>query len=559
MLNRPSPHAPLARLRLVVLGSALALVACQGVLIEPGVEGTENGRPAGRIPDLGADYGDPTGTGGLRRLSPMEAEATVADLLGELGADGSDVPIAPLPEPQHQHGFQNPLEPGQLSLAEVQGMLTWAETISERATADLPGAMGCTPGAAWDACVSDYASRLAGLAFRRPPEPEELARMEAAYVTVTGQTTPTHGVRALWELVLVSPDFWYLSADTVADGSRLTPDAIASQLSYGLWGTMPDPWLRARVGELTSEEQVRAVADEMLDDPRAAGVVARFHRDWLNVTPGEDLDKDPALYPELDGPTRAAVGVELDAFVNRMVLEDRPVADLFASREAYVNQPLERLYGLDPVSTGQDDWQWRELGPERAGVLTRSLVLASTAGPGESSIVHRGVQVLEQVLCTRLTPPPGATEQATAIPPGATSGKMAAVEDRAANAVCSGCHDTIDPLGVAFETFDAIGGFRVAYPDGVPIAPGGSLAATYISRSIDYADAAELMQSLARTDDAQLCYASKWSEWLTGAAPNDAQRAALFEIASTPDISIREILLRTLTSPMFLDRMEIQQ
>jgi hypothetical protein len=540
---------------LVLLSGALTLAACRGEL-DAGVA-PARGRPVAESPPI--DAGDPIGTGGLRRLSPLEAEATVADLLAELGADGATAPPAPLPTPQHHHGFQNPLDPGQLGFEDVRGLLEWAEAISELATSDLAGAMGCAPGAAWDTCVSAYAAELARLAYRRPVDADELARFEAAYLAVVAETTPRDGVRALWELALISPDFWYVSAETIPDGSQLTPYAIAAQLAYGLWGTMPDAWLRARTNELTTRDGVRAVADQMLDDPRAARIVARFHEDWLNLARAETLDKDPARYPDFDAATAAALDVELDAFVTRAVLEDRPVAELFTSREAYVNRSLEQLYRLEPLSTGDDDWQWRELGAERAGILTRALVLATTAGRGESSIVHRGVTVLEHVLCRVLAPPPDAIAMAIAIPPDATSGKMAAVVDRASNPVCATCHDTIDPLGVAFETFDAIGAHRSAYPDGVAIEPAGTLEAGFVPETIEYTDAAELMASLGTTTEARLCYASSWSEWLTGTVPSAAQRAALEELIAEPGIGIREILLRTLTSPWFLDRAELER
>ncbi|MCB9625294.1 MAG: DUF1592 domain-containing protein [Sandaracinus sp.] len=481
------------------------------------------------------------------------------DLLVELGAGEPTIPVVPLPSPNARHGFQNLLDTGHLGFEQVRGLVAWAEVVSEAATRDVSSAMGCTPSATWDSCVSAYGTQLGRLAFRRPLDADELARFEDVYVTVASETTPTDGVRALWELALVSPDFWYLSAETVADDSQLTPHAIAGQLSYGLWGTMPDAWLRERTDQLTTPEAVRAVADAMLDDARAEIVVTRFHRDWLNLAEAATLDKDPTLYPDFDATTAASLERELDAFVLRAVLEDRPVAELFSSRDAYVNQPLESLYGLEAQSSGADDWHWRTLGPERAGVLTRPLFLATTAGRGESALIHRGVAIVEHLLCRVLTPPANAIEQALPIPADASSGKLAAVDDRASKPQCATCHDTIDPLGIAFESFDAVGAFRTTYPDGVGIEPSGVLDSSFLSEPIVYTDAAELLGALSETPDVQVCYASKWSEWLTGAPPNAAQREELATFAARPDVTIREILLQTLTSPWFLDRAELER
>lgn len=536
--------------------AALALLgACEGQIGAPTDPGA---RPPSERPPT--ELGDPIGTTGLRRLSPIEVEATVHDLLLELGADaGGTAPRTPLPSPDHRHGFQTTIATGHLGFEQVRSLVEWGESISELATADLPRAMGCTPTPAWDACVRDYATRLGELSFRRPLAAEELALFEEVHVAVAAETTPRDGVRALWEFALASPDFTYLSAQTVSDGSRLSPHAIASQLSYGLWGTMPDAWLRERTDTLTTPEAVRATADAMLDDPRAGVVVARFHRDWLNLASASELDKDPTLYPEFDATTAAALETELDAFVVRTVLEDRSIADLFASRDAFVNQRLEALYELPPRSSGDDDWQWRELGPERAGILTRPLFLATTSGRGESALIHRGVAIIENLLCRTLTPPDDAIEEALPIAVDASSGKLAAVADRASKPRCATCHDAIDPLGLAFESFDAIGGFRTAYPDGVAIDPAGTLESSFLEAPIDYANASELLEQLAETPEVQLCYATKWSEWLTGTPPNDAQRAVLENLAETPGISIREVLLETLTSPWFLDRAELER
>ena len=531
--------------------AVLALAACEGQIGNPT---DPSGRPPSERPPT--ELGDPIGVTGLRRLSPLEVEATVHDLLVELGVDvtATELPRTPLPSPDHRHGFQTTIATGHLGFEQVRSLLEWSEAISERATADLPSAMGCTPTAAFDACTRDYATRLGELAFRRPLTADELALFEDVHVTVAAETTPRDGVRALWELALTAPDFTYLSAQTVDDGSRLTPHAIASQLSYGLWGTMPDAWLRERTATLTTPEAVRATADAMLDDPRAETIVARFHRDWLNLASASELDKDPALYPEFDATTAAALETELDAFVVRAVLENRSIADLFASRDAFVNRRLEALYELDLRSSGDEDWQWRELPPERAGVLTRPLFLATTAGRGESALIHRGVAIIEHLLCRTLTPPDDAIEEALPIPVDASSGKLAAVADRASKPHCATCHDTIDPLGLAFESFDAIGAFRTAYPDGVAIDPAGTLESTFLDAPIDYAGASELLAELAEAPEVQLCYATKWSEWLTGAPPNDAQRAEIARFTETPGVSIREVLLETLTSPWFLDR-----
>ncbi|MFT5357075.1 MAG: hypothetical protein ACI9KE_004305 [Polyangiales bacterium] len=524
---------------------------CQGAIGETGPEGSI-------LPPVEGEAGDPTGVAGIRRLSPIEVRSTVRDLLSELGVTADETLSAPpLADVDTHHQFSNARESGNLTFQQVRDLMNWAEAISVAATEDTDALLGCSPSTDFDECARTFSEALGRLAFRRPTDVDDMGRFETAFVAVTAEGEPRDGVRALIELALLAPEFWYLSA-AVDETGRLDPHAIASQLSYGLWGTMPDATLRERAegGFLSDATNVRAEAERMLDDPRAGQTVRRFHREWLDLATVSELDKDPAIYPDFSVETAVDLGTEYDAFVERSVLEDAGIGELFSSRQAYVNARLERLYGLTPESNGNDDWHWRELGPERAGVLTRPLFLASTAGRGESALILRGVAVIEHLLCTVLIAPANATEESVEIPVGATSGKLAGVENRASKAGCRSCHNTIDPIGVAFEVYDAVGAFREEYPDTIAIEQAGTLPASgFLAETIDYANAAELNVGLSQAVDVQECYASKWMEHLTGQTPNAAQRFELGRIASTPDISIRELIVEVLVSPMFLERL----
>jgi hypothetical protein len=502
---------------------------------------------------------DLSGHTGTRRLSPAEVEQSVRDLLREFGAADDALVDIPMPAPDHRHGFENTIDTGNFSSAELSSLLDWAESISALATTEnLEASVGCSPGAAFDACAEGFTRRLLEAAWRIPLS--ELSRADAATVweaaansAVAADTAGVDAVRAIWELALVAPGFWYLSAETDASG-RLLTSSIAAHLSYGLWGTLPDQALRARVAELATDEGVRAVAADMLDDPRADATLVRFHRDWLNVKSASSLDKDSALYPDFDAALGNDFEVEFDAFVLRGLHDDLTIADLFASSEGFVNPRLESFFELEPRDAAADDFVWRDLGPARAGPLTRPLVLATNAGRGESALIQRGVAVIEHLFCAHLTVPDNAIAEALPIPPDASSGKLAAVADRASKPNCAVCHTTIDPIGVAFEVFDAVGARRSVYPDGIDIPVGGVLDTWFLSSPIAYDHAGDLLQGLAAAPEVRRCYASKWSEWLTGVRPDGDRLDAIGGMADDTALSLREIVLRTVTSPWFLTR-----
>ena len=99
----------------------------------------------------------------------------------------------------------------------------------------------------------------------------------------------------------------------------------------------------------------------------------------------------------------------------------------------------------------------------RGGVLTMGKVLTGTSQPVRTSPVHRGKWVLETILGTPPPPPPPEREQR----PARSDGRGREEPDRAAtdgppsdNPACHSCHQMIDPLGMAFETFDPVGKWR---------------------------------------------------------------------------------------------------
>ena len=126
--------------------------------------------------------------------------------------------------------------------------------------------------------------------------------------------------------------------------------------------------------------------------------------------------------------------------------------------------------------------------------------------------------------------------------------------NRAAKASCNGCHNIIDPIGVAFEVYDAIGAYRTVYPDGFDIPAMGSLENRMVNQVIQYQNAGDMMTQLATTQALARCYTSKWLEWGTGHSPNDEEQAFGNHLAQ--NLTIRDLILELVSSPLFLQRKE---
>jgi hypothetical protein len=144
--------------------------------------------------------------------------------------------------------------------------------------------------------------------------------------------------------MLASPDFVFRFEEptgTVVPGEtyRINDAALASRLSFFLWGTSPDDELieRAAEEELSDPAEFERQVRRMLADPRARALGSRFAAQWLRL---DDLDKvhpDRLLFPDYHQQLADAMRQETELFFNSLVSDDRSVFDLYEADYTYVS------------------------------------------------------------------------------------------------------------------------------------------------------------------------------------------------------------------------------
>ena len=151
---------------------------------------------------------------------------------------------------------------------------------------------------------------------------------------------------------------------------------------------------------------------------------------------------------------------EAQTFILGILLENRPIVELLTSDRTYLNDRVARHYGINGVNGAQ--FRWVTLTDRnRMGLLGKAAVLMSTSYPDRTSPVLRGAWVLEKIIGTPPTPPPPGVESNLSQRAGETPRTVRArLEQHRENATCRQCHGVIDPMGLALENFDAVGGFR---------------------------------------------------------------------------------------------------
>jgi hypothetical protein len=307
--------------------------------------------------------------------------------------------------------------------------------------------------------------RFAERAWRRPVRPAELDRLDGlAEASRRSGETFEESVKTALLAVLTSKTFLYLEEGSVtASDMWLTDWELASRLSYFLWSSMPDQRLfdLARAGALRRPEVRRAEVRRMLADPKAAAFAESFPRQWLQLRKVGMFAPDKTLYPDYDEYLEKSMVAETTGFFREVLTRDAGLREFLDSDWTMLNERLAAHYGIAGV-TGEAMRRVR-LAPEhhRGGVLTHSSVLSLTSDGTRHRPVHRGVWVLESII-GKPPPPPPANVPALGTPAAATRKTTVRekLERHRTDAICAGCHRRIDPLGLAFDNYDAIGRWR---------------------------------------------------------------------------------------------------
>jgi hypothetical protein len=265
--------------------------------------------------------------------------------------------------------------------------------------------------------------------------------------------------------ILVSPDFLFRIELEGGDAGGPTAPAdyrLASRLSYFLWSSMPDATLfeLAAAGKLHEPEVLAAQARRMLADPKARALSENFAGQWLLLRNISQVAPDARLFPQFTPELRDAMRGETERFFAAVVTEDRSIMDFLDGKFTFVNGPLAKLYGI-PAIEG-DEFQRVELsGEQRSGILTQASVLTVTSNPTRTSPVQRGKWILENILNAPPPPPPENVPALDDEKRQLTGTMRQKLEQHRRDPACASCHTLMDPLGLALENYDAIGGWRL--------------------------------------------------------------------------------------------------
>jgi hypothetical protein len=496
----------------------------------------------------------------LRRLSREEYDATIKDLFGIDSHWGR----AFVPDIV-RGGFDNnadalrvtPLLADQIGRAAEEIAAEVMKTPANILPCDV-AVDGAVP------CATKFFEIVGKRVFRRPLTQADTDRYLALFQKEAAINGFYKGIELALNAMLQSPHFLYRAElgdpNLTASPSRirLTPYEIATELSYMLWGTMPDAELTAAAdqGMLETEAQIDAQAKRLLQDPRSDAIIERFVTSWLELDRLDSAPKDPMTYPEWNEQLRTSLRTETLTFVKHVIRTgEGTLPELLDASYTFVNAELAAYYGVPAPTVPAGQFGMVSLaGTNRAGLLTHASILATHGKPAGSSPVHRGELVREHLLCQPLPPPPpGIVAQPPPIDP--TKSTRERYSTHSTESLCRSCHELVDPIGFAFENFDGIGRYR-ADESGLPIDATGEIVSTTSTNS-KFDGAPELASILASSPDVQACYARQWIRYGYGLLDEGPLSCLSNSVATdfqNGNLKVLDLLISLTKTPHFRER-----
>jgi uncharacterized protein DUF1592/uncharacterized protein DUF1588/uncharacterized protein DUF1585 len=331
---------------------------------------------------------------------------------------------------------------------------------------------------------------------------------------------------------------------------KISIDEATTRITKVLWNSQPDA---ALVSQADQTQDLATVINQALNDPRAASGVGAFYRWWLNLDGIAATAKDATLFPSYTPSLQADMANETETFgVNVTLAMNGTFQTLMTAPFSFINADLAAIYGVSGV-TGTDLRQVALDPTQRAGLLTQPGLQALGSILTRNDPSHRGSLINQSLLCMAALPtPPGVPP--LVLTPGVTV--RAALATAVQAATCGACHMELDPAGLAFETFDAIGRFRTI-DNGAPVDVSGLSVwgLDPLQQSTPISGPLSLGVALANSPTAQECMTKQWLAFALGKAPADLadeQWMPVYQAFVNAQLNLKQLIVAVLTSDPFL-------
>jgi hypothetical protein len=558
-----------------VVGVTLGLFGCTGELTGDG-PAMAGGVNAGNGP--GAAGGGPAtvpnpvvppeglviGTTVIHRLTRIEYANTIRDLLGVSLAS-----LDTLPPDIGDEGFSK-ISTSQASAPNtIQAYESASNEVVENVFKDpmLKGRLVTCDLSTGSACIRSTLETFLPKAWRRPVETPEVDRLMAlADSEAKAGGSAEEQLKLALRAALLSAHFLYLIEKDLAPAStdphKLSAYELANRLSYFVWSSMPDADLTALAaqGKIDDEATLAQQVARMLADPeKGAAITDVFAAEWVHLEGVPLKQPDATLFKMVDDALKQSMVRQTKMFFQDLVSSGGAITNLVASDYTFVDAGLAKLYGL-PAPQGSGFVKTTLTGTTRiGGILGQSSFLMQFANQVRSSAVKRGDWLLANILCSPMPPPPNAVAEAIMaeekdpefLAKVATQTARERLAEHRARPDCAACHDFIDPIGLALESYDAVGQYRTM-DVGKVIDASGQLKAN--DPSTAFSDAFGMAALLAKDDRVASCMAQRLLTFGLTRKLNASELEYVRGLTSGNSDSVAGVITKVVTSTPFRAR-----
>ena len=463
----------------------------------------------------------------IRRLSTAQWANTVSQALTVTPS----VATFPADALSSTTGFNTDAVLNKVSVLLANAYFDAGDSLAPKAATAALQAYACLATNAKDAtCGASFLKDFGARLFRRPLTDEETGRY-GAFLTAQAALDPAEtAVASVIRALLLSPNMVYVTelGNSQAGEVTLTPFEQASLISYTIADVPPDQALvaAAQKGSLNDAGERAMHAQRLL---QAATARAKYADFWQQYLPLGDLRGAAGVDPTLS----AAIEDETKQHFDKIVWQQSgSFADLVTAPYTYGAMALSAVYGT--LTPGQNGALNLPAG-QRAGFLTQAGFLFLPADASvPHKVVHRGLAVRRRLLCQSPPPPPAnlMPNAADLQPLGADATPLESFTAfQMQKPQCAACHNSFQPIGLAFEEFDNMGKYRTAYESGKPIVTSGELKDAG-DASGPYANAVEIAQHIGQSKIGEYCFNRQYAEYSLGRHLNAATDACLIRAPS---------------------------
>ncbi|MCA9057105.1 MAG: DUF1592 domain-containing protein [Planctomycetaceae bacterium] len=363
-------------------------------------------------------------------------------------------------------------------------------------------------------------------AWRRPVTDDELQRKLKLFLQIRPECDDfQEAMTEVLAVVLSSPQFLYLVQQSPETADQpLRQDELATRLSMFLWCSIPDEELRelANSGRLLEPAVLSDQVTRMLADDRASRLSQHFVQQWLDMQLLEFRSVPRGLES-----LKQAMQQEPVALFDELLRTDACVLDFLHADYTMANERLAQHYGLPNVRGNDFRRVSLPADSKRGGLLTQAGLLTMNSAGDDSHPIKRGVWLLEKLLNDPPPPPPPAVPEIDlADPEIAKMTLKERIEDHRNHAACMSCHAKIDPWGITFENYDALGRWR----DQIADKPIDATSTLFNDQKLDGMDGLKRFLLENRQDQFVRAMVHKLTTYALGRPLTFADRSAVDEI-----------------------------